>query len=288
MAVQFILAPSAALAKEVDATVTIEAEYGSVVVEGSLYTAAHHQKGMENLPAPCNDPEMPTLEEGAVLVSHLDLDTIGGCLRTLRRCAFLFEEKYEGFWKLAHFVDINGPHKLLNSGASSKDLLRLYAFWAWSKAELPRFSQESLSDVSRYIISAGVAIRQIFKNDTVLVNAGKEMLRDENSLNVATLQEVRGGVLLRKTNDSTGFCNHLYTDTGGQPFKAVASYNTTQGSITISLADPIEGVSCRDVMQNMFGPEAGGHDGIAGSPREKEMTYLQFEGVANKLSELVV
>ena len=38
MTVQFILAPSAALAQEVDAQVTIEAEYGSVVAEGTVYT----------------------------------------------------------------------------------------------------------------------------------------------------------------------------------------------------------------------------------------------------------
>ena len=38
-----------------------------------------------------------------------------------------------GFWELAEFVDLNGPHKLGQSGASEENLRRLYAFWAWSR-----------------------------------------------------------------------------------------------------------------------------------------------------------
>lgn len=36
-------APSAALAATLTPTLTVEAEYGSVVMQGTRYTAAHHQ-----------------------------------------------------------------------------------------------------------------------------------------------------------------------------------------------------------------------------------------------------
>ena len=268
-------------------SITIEAEYGSVVIEGSIYTAAHHQKGMEHLPAPCNDQNIPRLKEGIVLVSHVDLDTFGGCLRTLDAFYGLFDGSYKGFWNLAHFVDINGPHKLAEARASSRDLLRLYAFWAWSKAHVPRFSRDEQTDITDIVYSAGRMIQEILEGNEVWIRAGKEMMREEMRLNETTFQETRGNLIVRQTNDNTGFCNHLYTDENGKPFKAVAAYNIDHGSITISLADPIEGVSCREVMQDLFGPEAGGHDGIAGSPREKKMSWMQFNQTVSKLSELV-
>ena len=54
---------------------------------------------------------------------------------------------------------------------------------------------------------------------------------------------------------------------------------TSTGSITISLAEPITGVSCRAIVQIAFPDKnekgeflAGGHDGIAGSPRGKVLS----------------
>jgi hypothetical protein len=75
----------------------VEAEYGSVVIEGTVYTAAHHQPSGPYVgdhvvpggrPAPCNDTAIPPVawdvEGGPVaLVSHLDLDTVGGLLRAV-------------------------------------------------------------------------------------------------------------------------------------------------------------------------------------------------------------
>ena len=287
MTVSFILAPSAALANEVNANVTIEAEYGSVVAEGTVYTAAHHQAGMEHLPAPCNDQNIPVLDDGTVLVSHLDLDTFGGCLRTLASSNDLFNGNYQSFWNLAHFVDINGAHKLGQSGANDLDLLRLHAFWAWKRANVPYFSRDEVTDVSTFVSTAGDILRKIFAGDDALMDAGRKLIEDTKILNKNTFKDINGNVVVRVTDEEKGFCNHLYNTIEGQTFMAVAAYNKTYGTITVSLADPVEGVSCREVMQNLFGPEAGGHDGIAGSPREKQMTMEEFEQTANELSNLL-
>ena len=88
-------APTADLARSIVLPVlTVEAEYGSYVCEGRFYTAAHHQgegpyagrhlPGHEGTgrPAPCNDDGITMIgEEDVVVVSHIDLDTLGGCLR---------------------------------------------------------------------------------------------------------------------------------------------------------------------------------------------------------------
>ena len=285
MTVQFILAPSATLAQEVDAQVTIEAEYGSVVAEGTVYTAAHHQAGMEDLPAPCNDNNIPVLDEGTVLVSHLDLDTFGGCLRTLASSSDLFDGTHQGFWDLAHFVDINGPHKLGQSGATDEDIVRLHAFWAWSRENVPRFSREQNTDITPYVSAAADTIRLIFADDVETLNYGRAMMAETKALNEATFERIfTDSVVVRVTDNDKGFCNHLYNTTDGASYRAVAAYNKDAGTITISLADPVEGVSCRDIMQDLFGPEAGGHNGIAGSPREQHMTFFEFGMAAKALS----
>jgi hypothetical protein len=67
----------------------------------------------------------------------------------------------------------------------------------------------------------------------------------------------------------------------------IVAYNDSLGSITISLADPIKGVSCREVVQTLWGQQAGGHDGIAGSPRGQIMTELDFKNAINAFSQAV-
>ena len=274
----FTLAPSADLSKTIDAVLTVEAEYGSYVAEGSVYTAAHHQPGMEHLPAPCNDSNIPVLESGTVLVSHVDLDTFGGCLRACGSYSSLFAAENQSFWDLAQFVDLNGAHKLGQSGANETDLARLYAFWAWKQANVERMSRDEITDVTALVHAAGDTIAQILTGNESLIEKGSEMRTAQDKLNADTFVRADGRVAVRLTSftpeDGLGFCNHLYTegDDDGTAFAAVASYAKDAKSITISLADAVEGVSCRDIMQDLFGPEAGGHDGIAGTPREQAMT----------------
>ena len=61
---------------------TVEAEYGDRVIEGWRITLAHHTAAYAHCPAPCNNGEARKLENGEaqIVCSHLDLDTLGGCL----------------------------------------------------------------------------------------------------------------------------------------------------------------------------------------------------------------
>lgn len=278
---QVFMAPSTALAlatqKDVDVVLTVEAEYGSTVVEGRLYTAAHHQPvgspyagthvgGVR--PSPCNDPNIPVVTEGVILVSHVDLDTFGGLLRAMGRTE-LFTPSTQGFWDLAEFVDTNGPHKIALSGASNDDVRALYAFWAWA-ASNPRFPRDQISDITELVQTAGDILHEILlANSTYRLQAGDAYRANEDALNASTFLRLEDGVIVRQ---GESFCNHLYSTPDGVPAQAVVARNTNTGSITISLAEPIPGFSCRMTVQRLWGPEAGGHDGIAGSPREKQMT----------------
>lgn len=283
-----IIAPSAAIANTIEADVTVEAEYGSVVAKGSVYTAAHHQPGMENLPAPCVDNKIPAMANATILVSHLDLDTIGGVLRVFGSPVM---NKAPSFWKLAAFVDTNGPHKLGESGASEFDIDRLYAFWAWKKANIAPFSQDEATVITGTIVDSEAAIAEIIDGHPDLLTDGRIMRQDEMTLNRSTFITAIDKVIVRVTSfdpeDGQGFCNHLYTHASGKTYSAVVAWDKAGGSITMSLAEPIEGISCREIMQEAFGPEAGGHDGIAGSPREARMSLHDLLNVATLLAQKI-
>lgn len=95
MTARIIVAPTLAdaqawVASQGQPGLTVEAEYGATVIEGRLYTAAHHQPAGSpyagdhvvegGRPSPCIDPNIPQVREGDILLSHLDLDSIGGVL----------------------------------------------------------------------------------------------------------------------------------------------------------------------------------------------------------------
>jgi hypothetical protein len=301
-----LLAPSATLARTVLETepvaLTVEAEYGAYVAEGSLYTAAHHQPlgspyagthvgGPRS--SPCNDEAIPTLTEGVILVSHLDLDTFGGCFRALAEFGDLFPSNHEGplnaFWALAEFIDVRGAHKrgLAHAeGFSMFTLGQLDSWWAWNKANTPRLSRDVVSDVTPLVHAAGEAIRRIFAGEEGMRLAGVAFRGGEDRLNERTFVMTQKGVLVRTAASARDFCNHLYSTPHAHEvlYKAVACLNTETGSVMISLADPVEGVSCRQIVQALWGSEAGGHDGIAGSPRERIMGMDDLQAVVDALA----
>lgn len=73
-----------ATALEGKTSATVEAEYGDLVVEGSVLTLAHHGPRSGNS-CPCLVENRPQGEQSIEVVglSHMDLDTIGGCAALL-------------------------------------------------------------------------------------------------------------------------------------------------------------------------------------------------------------
>ena len=79
MAVKIQIAVSYELAASLTPDATVEAEYGEHVIEGKIYTLAHHSRRYRHMPAPCLFENQSSFN-GDILISHVDLDTIGGCL----------------------------------------------------------------------------------------------------------------------------------------------------------------------------------------------------------------
>lgn len=279
---------------------TVEAEYGQVVVEGSQATLAHHADKWAGRPCPCLGGSLGLNlgDRDLIQVSHFDLDTLGGVARAM---GWKAQEEENLFWKAAALVDTMGPHHLqgrirdllwreATEGLSmatpafddanyhfEEDWLvvveQLQAFWAWSQNHrlfAPR--DGNALDVSSFFKEAWRVVSLLLVGEDAcpetqrLLEGGRSWARANEALNEASFLEAYGKeVALRQ---STRFVNHLYRGLDGELFKAVVNFNPKVGSVTLSLADPVEGVSCVDIARNLWGPEAGGHPGIAGSPRK--------------------
>lgn len=273
MATRFILSTSPeqlAAAIQGMRSVTVEAEYGEKCVDGSIATLAHHGPRKDN-PCPCLLDNSSIKEELDVVAgSHFDLDYLGGALAVVG-----LKPEAPGFWNLAAFVDVNGPHKLAQSGAAPADIRRLYAFWAWSANNRVWAPKEgTVIDVTEKVMEGRAVLERILADDPELLSLGDKFQEDEEELNRLTFIELRHGVVVRVAN---GFANHLYVTPGGEVGKACVTLRLDVNGITISLADPIDGVNCAFIAEALFGPKAGGHATIAGSPRGEVMTAVDHE-----------
>ena len=296
---RFIHIPTADLAREATVAVTVEAEYGSFVMEGTVFTAAHHQgsgtyagrhlPGFEETgrPSPCNDEGIPVLGlHDVVAVSHIDLDSVGGSLRTVADFAPLFGARFAGFWALAEYIDVSGAHRLEPDHVWAP---ALRAVWAWMQEHRPQYSREEIEDCSEFMHAAGQMLtRLLVEEDADLLAAGQAMADAEAELNKdSLLRVVEAGDRLVAVREADQFVNHLYRLPDGRVAAAVVARNTKMSSVSVSLADPIEGVVCREIVQHLWGEDAGGHAGIAGSPRGQEMTSDDLDACVEATVELL-
>lgn len=275
--VKVILAPTWELAKDLEPEVTVEAEYGANVKEGTQKTLAHHSGKYKGGPAVSTMKPAP-LASGTILVSHLDLDTIIACLDLLGKG----DKVSDSLREISGFVDVNGPHRLDELNLTEENVDKIHSWWAREEA-LERKPRDKVSDVTNDVLQAGETLSKIEIGDEEHIQKGKAFRQQGEKLDAGSFVKVVGDVVVRKSDQ---FVNHLYKH-DKKVFKGVAALNTKFNSVTVSLERPAAGVSCRDVVQALWGSEAGGHDGIAGSPRGKVMTEKDLDDAAEALDKAI-
>ena len=266
MSTKFFVSSNPETLAALNPSAPVEAEYGSVCVEGSLLTMAHHGERSGN-PAPCSGKYAIPRGINLVGLSHLDLDSIGGCAEILG-C----RPTAPSFWAAAEYVDLNGPHRLAALNPSEKTVRQLHAFWAWSESHRtfpPR--DGSVADVTDFVWEALQVLEYILtekdpETRECYLRAGDEHRAAGERLNAESFRSAEGGVVIRVW---PGFTNHLYNTPTGEVCRAVVALNTTNASVTVSFADDASRGTrnAREIVQGLWGELAGGHDNIAGSPR---------------------
>jgi hypothetical protein len=259
---------------------TVEAEYGVEVVEGSLVTLAHHGPRSDQ-PCPCLGEAIVVPSETIIGVSHIDLDTLGGVARL-----FGWKPFDEGFWALAAHVDLNGPHRAAEYHSYTLFRKDLEAWWAWSSANrAPRPDEGEVIDVTQYVKEALDVLREIEMGVASRFDAGKAWrMAQFNLCRLSKPRALYNGVLFR-TKPGGKFVNHLYKH-GGVVYSVIVGWepgdNPSNGAVTLSFEGEDERDACA-LLQEFFGPLAGGHKGIGGSPRGMTVTRAMALAFANWL-----
>jgi hypothetical protein len=280
--IKVLIAPTAELARELvnteNISATVEAEYGDICIEGKLATLAHHGSRSAN-PAPCNW-EVTPLSNGTILVSHIDLDTVGGVLALMG-----LKPEDTDFWKGAEFIDVNGVHHIHELPTETQD--KLNAIYAWNATRENKRITE-VTDVTESILEWLEILEPVLGTnpDIEWIAKGKEwaekVTTEVESKLVSETETVRAFV-----TDSV-FCSASYYSPKLQKVcKATVVLNTKFNAITVAFADGGKEHSAREIVQALWGEEAGGRDGIAGSPRSWSISEEQIEKEFHKAIKAV-
>lgn len=268
-------------------TATVEAEYGDITVPGSIITMAHHGDNCNNL-CPClymiDNPNVK-FNLDAIGISHFDLDTFGGMLYLLQ-----INVMSSKFWTLAADIDMKGIHNV-DTGELTELFDAFYAFSSVNRICPPRDGsvQEINVEVEKYIEffkllnDCEISECNSEKHNQILENGQKwrkelETLKSESFLKSNSNSKI--GVILRS---SPKFVNNLYDDI----HQVIVGYNPVTKRITLSKADESIPLDCNKIMKEYFGDEAGGHAGIAGTPRDKEFKLEDAETLYDKISTII-
>lgn len=276
-----ILAPSYDMAKNINAEATVEAEYGDECLEGTMVTLAHHGPRSGN-PAPCNTPDVPELPPFAtVVVSHIDLDTLGGIYALQGR-----KPEDDRFWEAAEMIDVKGVHHIHELDKDIQDKLNAYYAYNYNHAG-ERYSETT--DVTKQVEDAYGVINDILDIDApehdMLIADGKEWAQArEAAVEAQLIYEDKN----MRVFDSNGvFCAaSYYSPKQDALIPATVTYNEKTKTITLGFEDGGKQYNAMEIVRSVWGPEAGGREGIAGSPRGVEMTKDDLHALVERLKEV--
>lgn len=281
--VKILLAPTKEIAEIVSADATVEAEYGDYCAEGKYVTLAHHGNRSFN-PAPCNTKVEP-LDLSApktILVSHIDLDTLGGIMALLNE-----KPDCPSFWKSAEKVDVKGVQHIHEVPVRDKEMMD--AFHAWdTKQSKTRYTE--LTDVSKLVFEKIKILKIICDKKH---SKHKDLILEGIKWSQEKEAEIEGKLIyenecLRVFKTDGIFCSaSYYSPKQNKVIPASLVYNDTLKIITLAFEDGGKKYDACKIVQTLFGQLAGGRAGIAGSPRGEEIAYEEFVKTFHAVSDLL-
>ena len=261
---------------------TVEAEYGDICVEGNWQTLAHHTTNYKNYPAPCARKDVQPLDNGVILISHLDLDTLGGIM--------LLEDEQamnDTFWESEALIDTQGV--LAEKFLSKRDQFLMRTYWAW---ETKLLDQQYLINPEYLVLDVtdSVELRISFikmmlkechteEEQKLLQHHYNEFQTDLNAfLSTCVYEDSKLRIFVSQTTQH--YLSHLKDD---ELIETCVTLNQHKGTLTIS--DISQTFDCKVFMQDVFGENAGGQFRVAGSPRDEVMTPNDLKRMVELLFE---
>lgn len=272
------LVPKYTLDIDISIDATVEAEYGSEIIEGKTITLAHHVSKYKDHRAPCIQEVSKLPDSSNIIISHIDLDTLGGI-------AALMGVKHENkeFWEGVEYIDLNGPHHLNELDNNIANMINAYNAYAALK-HLDKF--DDIKDVTDVVIDRINIINRIIDGDEKLITEGLDYFNREQKRIEECLVFENPNIRIFYSNGI--FCNaSYYSKKLDMIVPYIVSFNSYYDSLSFSSENGGIDISCQLVMKELFGKEAGGHNGIAGSPRNQKMTHDDFVKLSNYVNDLV-
>ena len=283
--IKILMAPSLEKALAIkerlnDPLATVECEYGNTVVEGAV-TLAHHVEGWNTAPSLQSsnvllESRVKRLEDDYIMISHIDLDTVCGIMA--------ITEDYdiaEDIKKGINHVDCNGQHHLFDEEVSEDARKYILAYIGYTLSNRAPFGEE---DVTEYVIK----LIQNF-NTEANYETGKSFVEGRRAEAEASLSAAIGKVaLIDQAADSKAFGLNSEYILEGVEYDYVIVFNRKFGSITVSSRLGNAGdKNMSDIMKAVFGEMAGGHRGIAGTPRGSVYTLADASNLLDVMVRIV-
>ena len=287
---------------------TVEAVYGNEVVDGARATYDHHAEGYRDNPAPCN-ADIEERDGGTILISHVDVDCMGGIMA-------LIGEKPENpsLWATAERIDLTGPSNLIDEPEMNQDEMRAFYYVLnpiqKEMRELAAAEKDKgYVDVTKSIEKLNVDFKKIADRNNPerepLLQAGRD--REKQRVEKVESKCVYDDGATRGFISEPGvFCNGAYTaperdlppaiscvswsDNGS----SVVAFNSKINNLSKS---PLRNPECKlnacNIVKSIYGvdfgedAQAGGHAGIAGSPRGVYVPQDYYDKTMNVVIPLV-
>jgi len=147
----------------------------------------------------------------------------------------------------------------------------------------PRFTE--ITDVTDIVLEHLEIIDRVIDGDKALTQEGIKWDEETKKKIEACLVFENDNV--RVFNSPEGiFCSaSYYSEKQGKVIPSTVTRNGKFKSLTVAMADGGKKVSAKELVQALWGNEAGGHQGIAGSPRGQEMTEKDMKQLAEAVNE---
>lgn len=297
-----ILSPTAQLAADTlsitpPPALSINAEYGAFVVEGTKYTSAYlqplgskyvgkHRDWKCGFPLPCKDDNIPVLsEDEVVIISNFKVSTIGGLMRASGKHSELFED-HVSFWSLVEESELCGIHLLDEDHPYYFCLRGITNHISNTKEDYPT---DQNSEVTQYVedLISYISLALQSKDSGKNFDLGVSALQEDIDLNLDTFLNMTPiSLIIRKTKEKE--CNHLYSDPDGIKGVGVISYNEKWKNIKISVSDTMSDFSCIAFFKEVLGRDSKGDKTNAVSPPEKNYSENEFKEIAIKFNDYLL
>lgn len=288
--------------------ITIECEFGDKYIKGDYMTIVHHGEFSKNLSSAISvhhnlahatydymDSQDLPIEGKSIMVNALDLDTMLAIY--VIECSAK-EEPYMGenyppyaFLRAVDRADRFGVHKLKEWSTKKeervlqgedtelKDKEKAYkmvlAYHTWANEIKLKFEPDFMVQMQKGLDF----IESMIKDDSIIEEYyNKETSRKQEVESMLFTESEKG----RLFNTTGIFCGADYE---GKSF--IVAFNQKFKAVTLSFEDGGKQHNAVTIMQELFGSEAGGHAGIAGTPRGKEFTFGDAKVVFDKVEAIV-